>query len=371
MSDIHDDAMTWAQANPQDHRAQDIMAKAWAAKNPQDPRSAAIMQKFNGPATPSPTDEMKQTIKDPFSTLTPGQKKITDGIMSGGVGDVATLGGEMLQKPASALGDFLMQKAVGIKKFIPGVGKTLGEEGLIGTKSMMAKQAEKGLAQRGKEIGDLTSSIPEVSTDTPSQAVLDKAQKLVQRDGYISPQDRPQYRNLSRLSDDIAARGGDEGVVTGSVAQNARANAGTRAREAGAYRDNPAQTLKAKAASTEQYGWSQALKDAYAKMNPENPQALSQADSAYSALSRADSAMSKQPSALSQFLNVGARTGIGASIGGAVGGKDGAEAGSVIGLAAGTPLVKSLAGRALLSPAPKVLGTGLQQMLTRKPNTGQ
>lgn len=44
--DQHDQALAWAQANPQDPRAQDIMAKAWAAKNPQDPRSAQIMARF-------------------------------------------------------------------------------------------------------------------------------------------------------------------------------------------------------------------------------------------------------------------------------------------------------------------------------------
>lgn len=53
MADIHDQAMRWAQANAQDPRAQDIMAKAWAAKNPQDPRSAQIMAKISGQASPS------------------------------------------------------------------------------------------------------------------------------------------------------------------------------------------------------------------------------------------------------------------------------------------------------------------------------
>lgn len=44
----HDQALAWAQENPKDPRAQDVMAKAWAAKNPSDPRSAQIMQRLGG-----------------------------------------------------------------------------------------------------------------------------------------------------------------------------------------------------------------------------------------------------------------------------------------------------------------------------------
>lgn len=46
--DINDQALAWAQANPTDPRAQNVMAKAWAGKNPNDPRASAIMAKISG-----------------------------------------------------------------------------------------------------------------------------------------------------------------------------------------------------------------------------------------------------------------------------------------------------------------------------------
>ncbi len=60
--DEHDQAAAWAQANSQDPRAQDIMAKAWAAKNPDDPRAGEILKRFGAPEetkyrSPGETDE--------------------------------------------------------------------------------------------------------------------------------------------------------------------------------------------------------------------------------------------------------------------------------------------------------------------------
>lgn len=58
MADIHDQALEWAQANPEDPRAQAVMAKAWVAKNPDDPRTAAILAKLQGGSNkPTPEHE--------------------------------------------------------------------------------------------------------------------------------------------------------------------------------------------------------------------------------------------------------------------------------------------------------------------------
>lgn len=283
--------------------------------------------------------------------------KTVQGIQSGGVGPGATAIGETLSAPAKKLGDFLMQRAVGMKKIVPGLGQLLGKEGVIGTKGMMQGQVESGLASRGKEIGELTSSIPSVSSDVPAQKAFDAGQKLVQKDAYISPQDMPQYRQMNRLAEGITERGGPEGSVTGEVAQNARSNAGQRARQAGAYKDSPSQVIKAKVASTEQAGWSQALKDSYAKANPTSPDTLANADAAYGALSSAQTGLSKQPNTLLQLLGLGARASTGAAVGGYLGGSSGAKAGGLAGLAAGSPLVQSTAARALMGRAPEVVGS--------------
>lgn len=60
MADAHDAALEWAQANPEDPRAQHIQAKVWAAKNPGDPRSQQILDRLS----PSPQNNPGQSVTD-------------------------------------------------------------------------------------------------------------------------------------------------------------------------------------------------------------------------------------------------------------------------------------------------------------------
>ncbi len=189
-----------------------------------------------------------------------------------------------------------MQRAVGMKKYIPGLGKDLAKEGLMGTRNQMADQVATKMAERGAQIGELSSSLKDVPTDTASQHILGRANKLVQSDGFIDPADQAKYQSFQDLADKVSERGGPEGAVSGKIAAESRAGAGVRAREAGAYRDNPAETMKARGASAEQQGWSQALKDTYAKQNPGQPNKLAEADRSYSTLAKANKPLAAEQS---------------------------------------------------------------------------
>lgn len=274
----------------------------------------------------------------------------------------------LIGRGAGYVGDRMLQGAVGLKKYVPGLGTQLAEEGVIGTRNMMRDQVAKGLERRGQEIGSLAKGINEVPTDVASQRVLSKATKHVQADGYVHPEDLKNFEYLQGSADSIASRGGETGVISGEAAASARSSAGARARQAGAYRDNPSEIMKAQAAKAEQGGWSQALKDAYAKANPNQPNLLAEADTAYGSLAQASKALSQPEKLSSSVAGLAAKTGLGALIGYQAGGPEGAIAGAAF----GTPLAQSAVARTAIGASklakflnPALAGT-VQEGLSKK-----
>ncbi len=248
--------------------------------------------------------------------VSPGQTALDVGLNSVVPAGISKLG-SMLGKG----GDYLMQRAVGMKKYIPGLGKDLAGEGLIGTRNQLADQVQAKMAERGAQIGELSSSLKDVPTDTASQHILGRASKLVQSDGFIDPADQTKYQALQDLADKVSERGGPEGSVSGKIASESRAGAGVRAREAGAYRDNPAETMKARGASAEQQGWSQALKEAYAKAHPEEANKLAEADQSYSTLAKANKPLSANQSMAQTPYSTKIMSIPGTSLGSSIGGR--------------------------------------------------
>jgi hypothetical protein len=74
-------------------------------------------------------------------------------------GSLAT-GGELVAKGGNKLADWLMQKAVGMKKFLPGAGNTLVDEGMWGTKNMMANQVGPKLDAAEEALQSAAGSLP-------------------------------------------------------------------------------------------------------------------------------------------------------------------------------------------------------------------
>lgn len=315
MADIDDQALEWAQSNSQDPRAQDIMAKSWAAKNPQDPRSSQIMAKFSQPESfmdrlsdsynkftgshPGETaGEAAQRALRPInspSDLSPSERMA----FQSGQGDAAKAAGEPLAKLAGMLGggitkggDMLMQKAVGLSRYVPGVGETLADEGVLGTKGMMRGQIENALESKGQEMGSLARSVPEVDTQPVAEKLGEKASSYISPEGQVLPQQMPEFNKFSQAASDVSG----EGPISGEEAAFRRMQYGKIAKNAGRYRENPAQGLKAQLAGQQQAGYSEALKQA--------APGLSDIDNAYGNLSTADAAMSK-PESLGSMNLVG------------------------------------------------------------------
>lgn len=125
MSD-HDNAMAWAQSNPDDPRSKDVMAKAWASQNPEDPRSAQIMQKlgqadaYKSPgetdADPTSWDNTKARLSDPNQYLakflgkgpavSPAEKQANDFNSPGAMGLAMPIGGSLASGAGKIASEF-------------------------------------------------------------------------------------------------------------------------------------------------------------------------------------------------------------------------------------------------------------------------
>lgn len=220
-----------------------------------------------------------------------------------GQGSIGLAAGEPLAAAARGIGggirkvgDIIMQKAVGLKKYAPGVGETLAKEGVMGTKGAMQNQVEQALNRTGQRMGSLAESVPEVSTKPIAEQLGERASKLIGPDGRILPENIAEFNKLASAAGEASA----EGSISGQTAAFRRMQQGKIARNAGRYRENPAQGLKAQIAGEQQAAYSNALKNA---AGPD----LAEASQTYGNLSKASEALEAPESLstsgiLSQFV---------------------------------------------------------------------
>lgn len=294
-------------------------------------------------------EQMMEAAKHPVTGMEdPGFQAI--GLLSPTSGAASLM--ELLGKGPRKLGDTLMQKAVGLKKYIPGLGENLANEGLIGTRGMLQNQVTKGLASRGQEIGDLAKSIPgEISNQAVADKIGDLAGRRMTSGGIIPPEESKNIGQILGKAREVL----QSPPMSGEAQAEMRAIAGRRARELGAYRTNPSAALKSQLAGAEQAGRSEALKQAYSSAFPEAPNALAEADQAYGALSKAQSGLSQAPS-ISPYSSAAklAAPALGGLAGGYEGGTPGAILGTVGGAALASPAAQSALARMLI-PAGKAI----------------
>lgn len=313
------------------------------------------------PDTPTPTaanpqQELVGLARNPM----PQDPWIKEAAMNAGAAGEggAASGGEAVSKLASLLGkgaskagDFLMQRAVGLKNYIPGLGETLANQGVIGTKGMMRSQVSQGMETTGKQINKLARDIPAVSTQPIAEQLGNEAAKLVGPNGEVLPDNISAFHKYA----DEAREASTEDYLPGDVAASRRAQYGKIANQAGAYRDNPAQGFKAKMAGNQQAGYSQALKEA-------GGEPMIAADKAYSALATANKPLNA-PADLS--MPALAQKSIPVIVGGATGGLPGAA----LGAALDTPLAQSAIGRGLIGTGKAAQSKTLQSLLRAAPAT--
>lgn len=224
-------------------------------------------------------------------------------------GGLWALGGEVVSKGLEKGGDVLMQLGVGRKKYTPGVGTTLAEEGLVGTKGMLKGQTERGLQRRGEDIRDAVAAIDPrkgISAAAVAEGVENAASRpLIGKQGLTpSVADQPKIAKITEFADDIAKRGVEAPVD----ALQRRVAAGTRGY---AGKEDPLQSLVGQMSKNEQRLYSSGLKDAASQTSPELGSKLAKADTAYGALKRAQKSLSEDPSlphSLFSLLSMGPKT---------------------------------------------------------------
>lgn len=293
---VNPNALLWAQQPENQNRpeAQQILAKDWAMNNPDRPEAKALLQKYAA-ATGTPTGT-QNGHPELFSKMNPTQQRTFQGILDGSIGPGVLASQSALQPIAGVVkkgGDILMQKAIGATKYIPGFGEKLAQQGLVGTRNAMVGQVDQGLEESGEKISQLASGIPNnISQDPVSNAVGKLSMRYITPEGYTRPEDiRVVNQVLSKAQDYASAD-----ALSGEEMAARRMQAGRAAREAGAYKSQPSQQLKARIAKAEQSGYSDALKKAYAESFPNQPNALAEADSTYSTLAKAKDILSRPPS---------------------------------------------------------------------------
>lgn len=222
----------------------------------------------------------------------PEGDRLKGALLGGGIQGGMTGIGKLLGKG----GDVAMQIGVGRKKFTPGVGTELADEGLIGTQGMMQRQTEKGLRRVGGEMSDVASQIPEIDARKIGQEMTGELTSPLTGGGQIAPsaRDAGTVGQLQDFATDISSRGTESG---------AEALARRRAAGASAYSartQDPKLSPIAQASKLEQQKYSQALKAADPRMVP--------LDARYAALKKAEKGLAEEPSLPRSLLGLASMT---------------------------------------------------------------
>lgn len=119
-------------------------------------------------------------LENPGENLTLGED-FMGRAKNAGKGAAVSLGLGLAGKGLAKAGDYAMQKAVGAKEYISGLGNRMADEGLIGTKGMMRKQIENKLPLRER---DLTAAIQSMQQKPISNAAAEAALRT-KASGYM------------------------------------------------------------------------------------------------------------------------------------------------------------------------------------------
>jgi len=251
----------------------------------------------------------------------------------------------------SKVPDYLAQKAVGLKKYTAGVGDTLLDEGVWGTKRGMQKQVGKQIDSRGQQLNTGVEQLQKAGAEIDSMPIADRldemAGKFQTSSGDVPAAVAAEHKMLSDRAVDVGFRG----KVAPQEALEYSRIAGSK----GYNKSEPLERLSSKAAQTEQAGYSQALKDAYGETFPTDPNIVEEANSKLSALLRAKGSMDAKPS-ISQNMVRLLPDAAGAGIGYALGGHEGAAKGAALTHIARSPLAQSSLAKALSSGGKAISG---------------
>lgn len=242
------------------------------------------------------------------------------------------------KSPLGKIPDKMMQAAVGMKKYVPGVGDTLINEGVWGTKSGMQEQIASKLQ---KEVANREAVLGSMSGRIDSGQISSKVAQMSNKfsvDGVVPEAVRPQVGVIQKAAADIGSRGQVSPRQAGKFAQISG--------EIGYQGDKPVERLAGQVARTENSGYRQALSDQYA--NEFGDSVPNKVDETYGKL--AAFIKGKQGLSKAQPLNIvqpGVKDLALGGIGAVLGGAPGSAIGYAASKAAQTPLARSIGAQAL------------------------
>lgn len=249
-----------------------------------------------------------------------------DRAINAGIGGAFNAAAHVGSEGINKLGDFLMQKAVGMKKYVPGVGNNLADEGVIGTKGMMREQVGSAMTDAGQTMQQATESMPgNYSTDKALQNVQKVASDFQLPSGGVAPESADAYSKAGSAVQDLM---NEPGMSAPDMWARAKQN-GDLAYKAGQEKNG----LAADIAKARQRGFSDTLQEA----SPEFQGGAQR----YAGLAPAGRAL-KQPESISNVLVKGLlKAGVGGALGAALDGTTGAVGGVLL----STPAGMSASGR--------------------------
>lgn len=243
-----------------------------------------------------------------------------DPLTGAAVGAGMAAGGEGLGKLLGKAGDVGMQASMGRRKYTPGVGTELADQGTAawtqgGMRQKVAERLDDTWGRVSSYVDDIDPALRIDSSKIATEVARDAARPLHIPGGKPSVADRAKLDVIREFSEDIGSRGMESSVQ----GLGRRGAAGRRA-----YRgkEDPLKTLIGDMSKNEQRHYSTALKDGYRATAPatvppvanrldprnvaqnvqategiasRNPEALAQADAAYGALKRASASINEEP----------------------------------------------------------------------------
>lgn len=186
---------------------------------------------------------------------------------------------------ASKLPDWLMQKAVGMKKYIPGVGQELVDQGIMGPAALMKSQVKGKLGSTGQQIGQSVNEIPGNISHAPVAEELSQLKsQYTTPSGVTSSAMAPNLDKVTHRALEVAMRPDAPANELFGFKQLAQ-------KEGYNKLGDPLAKVNSQLAQTEGSAYGKLLSDAYAKAHPENPEQLADLNKTYFSLNKANRAL--------------------------------------------------------------------------------
>jgi len=261
--------------------------------------------------------------------------------IQGGAGALLAGAGGVVSRGLTGLGDFAMQRAVGARKFVKGMGTRMAGEGLIGGKGAMARQVERKLPKREAALDEAVGRVQgQISPEDAVRAIQGRVAPYIPKAGPSGPLPLPSgsapfvEAGLSRQAE-AAARGN---ISPSEAVSIARSIAKPAYNKAGA----PLDTFKHQLSQSE----AGALKEAVKKSaDLQGIPGVREKLAAEQALINARNGLSREETILELLRKTGIRGGLGAGLGYYLGGPGGGLVGGALGAGATTPMGLSLMGQ--------------------------